>query len=122
MTKHIESQYQCAVIQYCKYLEAQIPALKWIHCSLNGARLTPHRAARAKAEGMKAGIFDLFWPVPSGKWHGLYIEMKKPNGKLTDLQKEFLEFGERQGYCMRVAFDPQEAMKIIKQYYGLTGI
>jgi len=46
-------------------------------------------AARLKAEGAKAGVWDIFLPVPSGRWHGLFIEMKVGNNVLTKKQEEF---------------------------------
>lgn len=125
--RHIEAQYQRAVIQWCGYLEREIPELRWLHAIPNGAHLSPLQAKLLKAEGVKAGVLDLFWPWPRPRhdarskepwdmWHGLYIEMKSPDGCLTDHQKEFCEFITGQSYCWVVARSPDEAMKAIKAY------
>lgn len=34
--------------------------------------------SRLKATGLKAGVWDIFLPVPKGRFHGMFIEMKKP--------------------------------------------
>lgn len=119
--RQIEAQYQRAVIQWCKYLEAHIPELRWLHAIPNGGKRDARTAALLKAEGVKAGVLDLFWPWPrsnpSGpRWHGLYIEMKAPEGALSEEQKNFARFVMEQGYCVRIAFDPHEAMLVIKAY------
>lgn len=42
-----------------------------------------------KAEGQLAGAADLWLSVPSGKWHGMYIEMKAGKGTQSEHQKAF---------------------------------
>lgn len=56
-------------------------------------------AQRLKAEGVKKGVPDLFLPVARGRWHGMYIEMKRTKGgTISPEQKEFIEFATQQGY------------------------
>lgn len=71
-----------------------VPALKLLFAIHNQGHGDQIRGGRAKAEGVKAGVPDLFLPVPRGRrvdlgggrlsggvdWHhGLFIELKLPN-------------------------------------------
>lgn len=99
------------------------------------------RGGMLKAEGVRAGVPDLFLPVPSERWypdlsqmpyHGLYIEMKKPaarlkrapkhkwdTGGVSDDQVIWLNALEAQGYKVVVCYSWYEAANEIKFY--LTG-
>jgi len=67
------------------------PELKLAFAIPNGGLRNKVTAARLKAEGCKAGVWDIFLPVPRGRWHGLFIEMKVGNNTLTTPQREFAE-------------------------------
>jgi hypothetical protein len=60
-----------------------VPALKWLHAVHNQGHGDAIRGAQAKAEGVKAGVFDIFLPHPieplsSGcSYAGFYIELKR---------------------------------------------
>lgn len=106
--------------------------LKWFHAIPNGGSRGDDEKTRAirggqlKAEGVKNGVFDTFWPCPRGRYAGLYIEMKRPalkpknagsSGGISDEQNEFGEYGHAQGYCMRVAWSWREAANIVEAYW-----
>ena len=100
-------------------------ALQWIHAIPNGGLRDKKTAAILKAEGVKRGIADIFLPYPSGEWHGLYIEMKKPSQKPKKksskggMSNEQIEF---QNYCRSVDFgfvtcySWKEAAIVLRQY------
>lgn len=109
-----------------------VPALKWLHAINNGVRSGDARSriiegGKLKAAGVKAGILDLFWPLPAGIYCGLYIEMKKsalksgkdPLNGCSDEQKEFGGFVSDNGYFAKVCYSWLEAAETIQKYYEL---
>lgn len=116
-----------------EYSEAKgVSCLKWLHAIHNQGHGDAIRGGRAKAEGVRAGIPDIFLPYPAKMniyqnicHHGLYIEMKKPSSKpvketskggLSDEQIEFKNYANENGYAWYVAYGWKEAAKIIQDY------
>lgn len=85
-----ESAHQKALFAWIA-LQTDYPELKLAFAIPNGGHRDKITAARMKAEGAKAGVWDIFLPVPNGRWHGLFIEMKVGKNILTTPQKEFCE-------------------------------
>lgn len=109
--------------------QARFPCLKWLHAIPNaGARGNKVAASQLKAEGVKAGVADVFLPV--GIWYGeanpsktyyagLYIELKRTKGVPSDVSKEQIEFAKfvtKQSYAWLVAFGYKEAVALIEAY------
>ena len=117
--KHHESAHQQQVIEWARWASRSIkyPMLEMLHCSLNGVKLSKTQAGIAKAQGMLSGVPDLFLPVPRGKYHGLYIEMKHGSNTLTENQKKFLQNAANVGFVVSVCYSAQEAIKRIEDYY-----
>lgn len=69
-----------------------------------------------KAEGLKAGVPDIFLPAPMGGYHGLWIEMKHGKNKPTERQKTWLAYLKKCGYCTAVCYGAKEAKEAIKAY------
>ena len=117
--RHLESAHQQQVIEWARMASrsAKYPMLNMLHCSLNGVKLSKSQAGIAKAQGMLSGVPDLFLPVPVGKYHGLYIEMKHGKNTLTDNQERFLQNAANVGYAVAVCYSAQEAIKRIEDYY-----
>jgi len=112
-----EHQEQCAVIQWCALHEMRWPELWLIHAIPNGGDRHIAVAAKLKAEGVKPGVPDLFLPVPKGRYHGLYLEMKrKDGGRTTETQKRWHQGLFVQGYCFRVCKGADAAIKVIEAY------
>jgi hypothetical protein len=80
------------------------------------------RGNRMKAAGLKPGILDCHLPVARGDFHGLYIEMKKPDqrtkkdGGLSEDQKRMIPLLQAQGYRVIVCYDWNEAATAISDY------
>jgi hypothetical protein len=64
----------------------------------NGGNRSPITGAILKAEGVRAGVADLFLMEASGEFHGLWIEVKLPKGRQSDKQKEFEKIATERGY------------------------
>ena len=111
MSEHDEQATLFAIASYR-------PELRWMFAIPNGGYRTKATAGKMAAEGLKAGIADVFVPIPSKDYHGLFIEMKFGKNKLTELQKEFFEYATGQGYLCKVAYSAEEAIEIIDEYLG----
>lgn len=80
-------------------------------------------ALRMRREGVRAGVPDLMLAIPSGSWHGLYIEMKRRErsaSRVSPEQKDWLERLRRRGYRAEVCYGADEAISLIREYLGLS--
>jgi len=111
MSEHDEQAKLFAIASYR-------PELRWMFAIPNGGYRTKATAGKMAAEGLKAGIADVFVPIPSKDYHGLFIEMKFGKNKLTELQREFFEYATAQGYLCKVAYSAEQAIEIIDEYLG----
>lgn len=87
----------------------------------NGGFRNFKEASKFKRCGVQPGVPDICIPIPSGSYHGLYIELKRVSGgKLSDYQIEWLNFLREQGYYADVAHGFDEAKKMVTDYLALT--
>lgn len=83
----------------------------------NGAKRNVIVARKLKAEGVLAGVPDLFVPVPRGEYGGLFLEMKNgKKGRLTMNQIEVMSKLRVLGYKCEVVRD-FESFKLITDEY-----
>lgn len=115
-----ESTEQITLIQWCDLNKCVCPELGLIFHIPNGGKRSKTEAKRLKAEGVKAGVPDLFLPVARGKFHGLFIEMKYGNNKATAKQREWIIELNEQGYYATVCYGFEEAKATIESYIKLT--
>lgn len=118
-----ESAHQKALFCWAALPEtlAKYPELALMFAIPNGGERNKVTAARLKAEGVKAGVPDIFLPVArcvGGEYShfGLFIEMKKSKGVLSDAQDDWHGKLLRQGYMVNVCFGWQEAVNAIIDY------
>lgn len=87
----------------------------------NGGQRNIITAKRMKDEGVRAGIPDLFLAVPRGKFHGLFVEMKKiRGGVVSESQKACMQMLSENGYCVTVCHGFIEAKTAITRYLDLN--
>lgn len=99
------------------WFRAQYPKLASLLFAIpNGGQRNPATAAILKAEGLVAGIPDLFLAIPSGAYHGLFIEMKTPNGALSQAQKRIHPLLVEYGYQVGLARGYDAAKALVKEY------
>lgn len=111
-----EHDEQKALIRVCKLHEKKYPGLELLFAIPNGQKRTIGVAKKLKAEGVKAGVPDLFLPVPRGECHGLFIELKAKGGRVSNLQNQMLTELSRHGYACIVAFGWEHAWNEIQNY------
>lgn len=88
----------------------------------NGGSRHLAEAVKLKRCGVKRGVPDICIPIPSGSFHGLYIELKRVSGgKASEYQVEWLEFLRSQGYYADIAYGFDEARNIITAYLAYSG-
>ena len=72
-----------------------------------------------KAEGVRAGVPDIFLAIPAGGYHGLWIEMKRrAHAYATPEQKFMLGVFRKAGYDCAVCRGWDEAREKILSYLG----
>lgn len=96
--KNQESRLQIACVgwfrlQYPKRIIFAIP---------NGGKRNAITASILKAEGVLAGVPDLFIPEAANGHNGLFIEMKYDKNGLSDNQKKVIPMLEDRGYKVAV--------------------
>lgn len=113
-----EAQEQSTLIKWANLQEGKYPELRWLHHIPNGGSRHPIEAVNLKRQGVKAGVPDLFLPYASGKYHGLYIEMKSTdkNARLSKEQKEWRDGLIENGYKFHCCKGFEEAKDAIIDY------
>lgn len=91
----------------------------FLHHSPNGGKRSKSEAAKFKRMGTQAGFPDFWCYVPLGGFHGLYVELKAHDGKLSPQQRLMLAKLEEQGYCCKVCYGFEQAKREICKYLGL---
>jgi len=114
--KNEEAIEQQTLFQWAALASTNRPELKLLHHIPNGGKRNIVTAVKLKREGVKAGVPDIFLPVPRGSKHGLYIEMKAEKGRLSENQKWWLKELKKQGYETAVCFGWEEAKETIERY------
>jgi hypothetical protein len=127
--KNIESKIQSSFIKWFSYQYPQYDKLLFAipngtnaggRKSKNGI---PISALKARGEGLKRGVADLFLSIAKiprddfyGCIFGLYIETKTEDGRQTPEQKEFQKAVESQGYQYTICRSVDEFIKTINEY------
>jgi hypothetical protein len=119
--KSQEHDIQVSFFRWCKLNAHRHPALACIFAIPNGGHRDIRTAARLKAEGVRAGVWDVFLPCPSFMGGGMFIEFKSGKNKLTDLQSEFWTILSDK-YAFKVAYSWPDAARAVETYLGLDKI
>ena len=111
----LEHKEQVALIQW---FDLQIKDHK-IFAIPNGGDRNIVVAKKLKAEGVRAGVPDLFLPTAKGIFHGLFIEMKAGKNKVTEKQSEWIDYLNSRGFKAMACYSWLEAKQEIETYLGL---
>lgn len=115
-----ESGHQQAIFCWANQNVVNFPQLKYLFSIPNGGARDKITAAKLKAEGVKAGIPDMFLPVACGMYHGLFIELKVNKNVATSEQKKWIEVLNENGYYATVCRGWEEARECLLWYLRLT--
>ncbi len=86
----------------------------------NGGKRGKREAVRLKDEGVLAGIPDLVVAEPRGRYHGLYIEMKRrKGGRVTEEQRDKIRKLRRRGYKVLVGHGVDDVWPAVEAYLAL---
>lgn len=117
-----EHSHQVAVFAWATSYED----LRWLFAVPNGGDRDAITAGKLKAEGVKAGVHDIFLPLCRAGYKGLFIEMKKPErrkqekGGLSDVQIEFGNHASRQGYKVHCCYHWRDAVAVLAAYIDVS--
>jgi hypothetical protein len=121
--RHIEDDHQKALMDWAKVARLRgILVADFLIAIPNGGNRNPKEAARLKAQGVKAGVSDLFLALPANGACGLWIELKAPKtattkaGKPSQSQIDWLESMAQVGYAARLCYGWQAAKQTIQEY------
>lgn len=111
-----EHQEQCALFHWATLNSSRLPELASMFAIPNGGHRHKAVASKMKAEGVKAGVPDIFLPVARGGFHGLFIEMKFGKNKLTKNQSLWKGKLVAQYYAFSTCWGWLEAYSVIENY------
>lgn len=114
--QHIEDSEQMTLFRWATFQSGKYPELDLLFHIPNGGKRRKSEAARFKAMGVKAGVPDLFLSVPRGGFHGLFIELKAPNGVKSGNQDKWLKALSAQGYSVYLYYGWEKASAVILEY------
>ena len=110
-----EHDDQLTIFEYCYgYGGNAEPRLRLLHVIANGAWKGTGRMEAGMAES--AGIPDMFLPVPTALFNGLYIELKVKGGKVSGKQRAWQKRLRAQGYAAEIVIGADRAIETLTQY------
>lgn len=115
-----ETQEQIALIKW-----TQQPSVRQVYPELALLFHIPNerpdkvQASILKKMGVKRGVPDLCLPVPAGKYHGLFLEMKTPSGRASNDQLWWQEHLQANGYASHICHGWKDATEVLIWYLNL---
>lgn len=104
-------------IAFIERVNLELPKYaKYLLHPANGGSRHPAEARNLKRMGVRPGVSDIFFAYPVNGYHGLWMELKRKNGKLTSAQAEWLQLMQEVDYAVAVAFSSEQAMHYILSY------
>jgi hypothetical protein len=107
---------QVELFRWVSLQEKRIPELTLLFAIPNGGKRSKAVAGKLKAEGVRPGVPDICLPVPCGKYHGLYIELKAEGGRASDSQRSWMAALAAQQYRVHLCIGWHAAKAVIEEY------
>lgn len=115
-----ERQEQKAVVEWARLNPAIRDLLFSIQNEHSGDARSGHQR---KLVGVLAGVFDLFLPLPMGKYHGLWVEMKRKYGsRPSQAQINWHTRMTALGYQAHFCYGYDDAIRVIKDYLQIRSL
>ena len=114
--KQVEHNEQVELFRWAGLAMRRYPELALMFAVPNGGRRDKVTGARLKAEGVKAGVPDVWLPVARCGFHGLVIELKAGSGRPSPAQKAWLKALEKQGWLAVMCVGAAAAQRVLWQY------
>lgn len=118
--KPTEHDEQAALFEWAAFNVGHYPALRLLYAIPNGGLRNVVVAKKLKDEGVKAGMPDICLPVARHGYHGLYLELKTREGKVSKEQKRRMMDLRSEGYDVFVAYGWDMARSFILDYLTLS--
>lgn len=129
MNRHTEHFIQSEFFSILRKMafDSKIPGLLASFAIPNGAFLPKvqivgskksicREIGKLKAEGLLPGVPDVFIPIVTANFGGLFIEFKSATGTLSKRQKEIHSYLKESGYSVQVARSAQGGIDIVLDY------
>lgn len=113
MSEHDE---QAALVDWADWNAGRWPELSSLFAIPNGGKRDALTGERMRQEGVKPGVPDLMLPIPRGRYHGLFLEMKTTTGRCSVPQLAWHHQLAKHGYLVVVARGWQQAAAAIQAY------
>lgn len=111
-----EHQEQVAIFQWIDLKKETFPELSLLFSIPNGSHRHIGTAVKLKREGVKSGVSDMFLPVATKGFNGLWLELKVGKNKATKHQMLWLNNMVEQGYMAVVCVGAAAAIQTICDY------
>lgn len=112
MEQHSENWHQRQLIQWAK----QFPWGQFLFHVPNETTGGQGWIVRNSQMGCRKGVPDLMLPIPMHGYHGLFIEMKRPGGRLDGAQRRWLAALNDLGYLAVCCKGWEEARDALLRY------
>ena len=114
-----EHDIQSRLFRRLEEMIPEFPELRLAFAIPNGGDRNPVVGAMLKAEGVKRGVLDMFLPVARGMYHGFFIEMKRPGGRTSAEQRQWISELMGQGYQVEIHYSDDSAIRALLDYLAM---
>lgn len=108
--KQQEHELQKAVVQMLTNFNIPFFAVP------NGGMRNLKVAQKLKAEGVKAGVADIFIYRANSQYHGIFLELKVGANRQQKTQKEFQKLAEAEGFAYWLCYSVAEVYTKYQAY------
>lgn len=121
MAGRTEAQHQANVIRWSQQpsVRSRWPQLALLFHVPNGGTRDAVEGRHLKEQGVKSGVPDLCLPAASGRYHGLFIELKTDTGRASQAQEWWIERLSAGGYFAQVCRGWESAVRVLEWYLSL---